>query len=83
MNYYVVYKDKNNKLSELYFTYRDEHQVVFSSDTLIRDEDDVIYVMGRFIGVQDMVIRETLLPVSEAQELYKDNLIRILKDENI
>lgn len=69
MNYVAVFKQKG-VVTSLFFTGRDEKDVVYKNSTLIRNEDDVINAMLTYIEPdnREMVIQETLLDSTSFME---------------
>lgn len=82
MNYIVVFTI-NGELKSIFFSYRDEVDVVFKDSTLIRNVDDVIRVMDTYFYPDNnsYVIRETLLDsktFSEDNQAITEYLSRFL-----
>lgn len=69
MNYIVVFR-RRGILTSLFFSYRDESDVVFKEDTLIRNVDDVIKAMDEYFSPDngEYVIRETFLDSAAFRE---------------
>jgi hypothetical protein len=87
MNYIVISK-RGGVLTPLFFTYRDESDVVYNDDALIRNEDDVIRVMMRYFKPDNglMIIRETLLDIDALTDdlsIITEQLKKYLDEERI